>query len=229
MRLKEKGEIIDMNKNTKRIMVGIAGAMIILLAVASLWYDWKENGNCVTMIAGLWSAAATAILGGIAYWQNKKYKQLADQQNDLAFMPDFFISDSFTDMALKANANLFFVVRGVIDDIETCRCGSIMLFFIKGPVLNLKVTEIWRGEKYWKCSENGKKTFRDESKPISLDVDIPKKYAQEDSSFTAVLEYENVYGTKYRKKIDFDIEAGNRTPIVHALKKAKRIEEKWKD
>ncbi len=51
---------------------------IIFLAILSLLYDNKVNGNWVTMLAGFWSAIATVTLGFIAVWQNKRYKDLSD-------------------------------------------------------------------------------------------------------------------------------------------------------
>lgn len=41
------------------------------------------------MISGLWSALATVVLGGIAFWQNKRYKELSDELNDRQDAPEF--------------------------------------------------------------------------------------------------------------------------------------------
>lgn len=225
MRLKERGEIIDMNKKTKKIITGLCGAIIGFLAAISLWYDWKENGNCVTVISGLWSAAATAVLGGIAYWQNKKYKQLADQQNDVAFMPDLCISTALMDKAFDFASAWVYSVQGCINDIKTILCNPIKLWLLKGPIINLKVTKICHENECWECSKNSEMSFANESKPIYLFLYIPEKYALEGNRFVAALEYENVYGTKYKKEIVFTVKADNRTLNVQSLKRARRVED----
>lgn len=201
-----------------------AGLIVIAGATASLLYDYHCTGNCVTMLAGLWSAVATAVLGGVAYWQNKKYKQLADQQNDLAFMPDLYISTALTDAVSGSAFSSLSKVRGIIDGIETCTCAPIKLWFLKGPIINLKVTEIQHGEESWVCTERAGMTFRDESVPFPLVVDIPTNFDQRDNLFVAVLKYENIYGTIYQKEIRFTVEAGQTSPDVQELKKARRID-----
>ena len=148
------------------------------------------------MIAGLWSAAATAAVGGIAYWQNKNYKQLADQQNDMALMPDLYVSTAFED---SLSNSLFSRVRGAIDGIETITCTPIKLWILKSPIIDLKVVEIRHQQEHWACYGNEGQSFRDESRPIGLIVDIPKKSVPSRDQFTAILQYENIYGTKYQK------------------------------
>lgn len=69
---------------------GVLLLFIVKLAFFCLHHAQEWGSEKVTMVSGYWSAGATAVLGWLAYWQNKRYKELADQANDLAFMPDFF-------------------------------------------------------------------------------------------------------------------------------------------
>lgn len=66
----------------KKVWIYVIGVIIACLTVMSILYDIKHNHNAVAMITGLWSAGATAVLGGIAFWQNKQYKKLADKSSE---------------------------------------------------------------------------------------------------------------------------------------------------
>ena len=69
----------------------------IVLAILSCVYDYIINGNFVAMLSGLWSAASTIALGLLAFYQNKKYKDLSDQYqktvDELALKPEVFIDE----------------------------------------------------------------------------------------------------------------------------------------
>lgn len=62
----------------KWVILVIICIVLFMLGYLSLSYVKSKNGDMTTMLAGLWSAGATAILGGIAIWQNMRYKKLAD-------------------------------------------------------------------------------------------------------------------------------------------------------
>jgi hypothetical protein len=64
-----------------RGMLSFLIIIVVIAAIVSIEYDIFFNGNAITMVAGLWSAAATVILGIIAVWQNMRYKKLADQSS----------------------------------------------------------------------------------------------------------------------------------------------------
>ena len=57
---------------------------------AIIFDDSNSNANLFTAISGWVSAIATVVLGYIAVWQNKRYKELSDDMTDLMIMPDFF-------------------------------------------------------------------------------------------------------------------------------------------
>ena len=64
----------------RKIILPIIIILVILVAIiVSFCYDYQINGNVLTILSAMWSAAATALLGGIAYWQNKRYKELSDK------------------------------------------------------------------------------------------------------------------------------------------------------
>lgn len=63
----------------KRCPVILLGIFLALLAAGSIWYEYLVFGTVVTMLSAFWSAAATVILGAVAVWQNKRYKELSDK------------------------------------------------------------------------------------------------------------------------------------------------------
>lgn len=202
----------------------IAIVIIVTLGLAgiSLYYDYCCNQNCVTIISGLWSALATAAIGGVAYWQNKQYKKLSDDYNDLVLMPELYISTALFDRL--SNKTVFTKVRGDIElNIPINVCAPIMLWFLKGPIINIKVKEIRHGKGVFLCTNKDGQSFRDETVPFSLVLDIPLKSSNGAYNYIAVLEYENIYGTKYQKELEFSVEKDKSTPDNIVLKKARRV------
>ena len=214
-----------MSNRNKIIIEIIIYLAVIAAAIASLQYDYFNNKNCVTIISGLWSAVATAVLGGIAYWQNKRYKSLSDEYNDLAFMPEIYICTAFDDRISGMRKSLFTNVNGGLEEgIKSCCCTPVMLWFVKGPIINLKVKEIKHSKKTYPCyvSKIGTASFRDETIPFNLILFIPEETISADNLYSAILEYENIYGTRYQKELTFTVYSGSTTPHIVELKKARR-------
>ena len=86
----------------KKIFNIIAIIIVVFLAVLSCYYDSCNNGqhSFATMLSGLWSAAATVVLGFIAVWQNMQYKKLSDDYNDSLQMPEIYRTTSESDTIL---------------------------------------------------------------------------------------------------------------------------------
>jgi len=61
---------------TKKIFLVI---IFLITLVLALYYSFKTKGDVATMVAGLWSALATVILGAIALFQSRQYKKLSDK------------------------------------------------------------------------------------------------------------------------------------------------------
>ena len=72
----------------------------------SFVYDYAVNGDCVTMLSAFWSVLATVALGGIALWQNSRYKKLADEANDIMLMPEIYMPVSPSERISSASNSL---------------------------------------------------------------------------------------------------------------------------
>lgn len=66
----------------KNIFKTTAVILGVILFTILLYYSFKTKGDTATMIAGLWSALATIILGWIAIYQSKQYKRLSDKATE---------------------------------------------------------------------------------------------------------------------------------------------------
>lgn len=63
----------------KKIFVSLLWIAVALLLVLAVYFSFKTKGDVATMVAGLWSALATVVLGLIALNQSRQYKNLSDK------------------------------------------------------------------------------------------------------------------------------------------------------
>lgn len=194
----------------------------IFLAIVTIQYDIQVNGNCSTALSGLWSAAATLGIGLIAFWQNKRYKKLADEANDLAFKPEIYIPDSVIDQNRAINGCFFSTMKAVIPSVECVTLHKIVFQGIRLPIIQLMVIGIECNNIYFGCNSEAR-TITDNSPYFGICFDIPKSILIEKTSCIAEVQYKNIYGTVYKKKICFTAYSGNKTPQDIRLKKAMRI------
>lgn len=69
-----------------KILNIIKWGLLILTACtclgAAVYYSFKTVGDTATMVAGLWSAIATVVLGAIALFQSHRYKKLSERASE---------------------------------------------------------------------------------------------------------------------------------------------------
>ena len=204
----------------------IAFAIIVTLGLAgaSLIYDYCYNGNCVTIISGLWSAVATAAIGGIAYWQNKRYKQLTDETNDALQMPEIYRSTSYADEHSAVFEQFRAHVKGFIDQNERYKWSTIIhLFFVRGPILNLFMKTIKSKSGVLTCIDVEPVSMRDEATPFNLSFEVPTDWLKPDNEITVTLVYENIYAVQYEKEITIIFYTEDLSVKKISFKKARRI------
>ena len=208
----------------KKWPIIIAAVIAIGLAAASLIYDFHKNGNCVTIISGLWSAVATAAIGGIAYWQNKRYKQLADEANDAMHMPEIYRSTSFADEYNKVLEQYRAHVKGLVDLNSGYKWSQIIhLFFVRGPIVNLYVKSIECNSNVMTCVGSETISMRDETTPFNLSFEVPTDWQKKDNVITVTLRYENIYGIQYEKQLKISLYPENLKVDKITFEKARRV------
>lgn len=181
--------------------------IIILLSLAVFCCinagEW--NSNLVSMISGLWSAVATVILGAIAVWQNKRYKQLSDEMQDAMNAPEFYIPTPANDIE-KFSKLSFNVITGK----GNAPCGlstgtghenAFTFSSIDKPIINLKPVFIMIDQKKEVISvqnNTGIDVFCSRDL-FSIKISNCKAVTDGEHEMKVCINYENIYGTKYQK------------------------------
>ena len=70
-----------MKKSIKKLYEVVFWIIAVILLVVALYLSFKTKDDIATMVAGLWSALATVVLGLIALNQSRQYKKLSDKTN----------------------------------------------------------------------------------------------------------------------------------------------------
>ena len=198
-----------MNKNKKSLRLAVG--LTILLATVCCCCAPYWNGNFVSMLSGLWSAAATVVLGVVAFMQNSRYKELSDKMDIRQNAPEFFVQTPRIDLAGYATAS---VTLNLITAFGCDRNGiglseviSFRFMSLDKPILHLKPISISIDGKKQDLTVDGNNEIN-VYKPYShFGIDLKEIKISGEGSHSAVvtIQYENIYGVKYEKKHSFDI------------------------
>ena len=185
--------------------VFICAALTIILVGSIICYCKADtySPNQASILGGILSAIATALLGIVAFWQNKRYKQLADDYNDKLSMPEIFKAESLKEKieeTTQATLNKYSFYSVASENGKLIDCGSFSC--INAPILNFYIESI---------TYNGKKIQMKEvphsllSKEASFNIclHIPKTDSSYNGQFSLLFVYKNIYGVKYSKKASF--------------------------
>ncbi len=216
-------------------------AIVSVIAVGfliyfSIQYDMKTNDNATTTIAGLWSAAATAVLGFIAVWQNMRYKKMSDKYNaqilDMTSKPEICLL-SINKPFQEDDATI--VLNTGIGSKETTL--SVKLQTLDKAIVNFTIVKLlWidgNSEPIAELHQTNLKTSFDASKvflPNQIIIINVNNYDDngitQKSSVQLVIEYENIYQDKYVKVISFSLTRGVNSfnPSNIVTQRAKRLE-----
>ena len=194
-------------KNRKAFI--ILGMALVLLAILCCVFAHALNPNFVSMLSGLWSGIATVALGAIAYWQNKRYKEMSDRLDERQNAPEFFISTPVTDEeGFGSSIRNSIEVHGTNErGIRTGITDSLRFSSLDKPILHLRPTRIiieGKEQPLCVCGEDEINVYKPYS-PFriifeNIDCDITGRAKAE-----IVFEYENIYAMKYQKIYTLDI------------------------
>lgn len=179
----------------------IASALCIVLAN-------RMSANTASIVGGVLSAVATALLGIIAFWQNKKYKELSDELNERAFLPELYkaetIGEKLQGEVRAAYNHLVFSVDPK-DELVDVDCGNFLV--LKPPILDITVKSIsYKGKTMTLYGD--RRSLLSENAAFNLLLKIPVKYQNEGGTFEIILMYENIYRTRYEKTLKFNLSPG---------------------
>lgn len=218
--------------NGRNFWITIAILIIFLLAVFCCIAAPCWNANLVSMISGLWSAVATVVLGLIAVWQNKRYKQLSDKMEDAMNAPEFYIPTPANDIE-KFSKTAFNVITGEGSFPGGLSTGSghekyFTFSSIDRPIINLKPSSVLIDEKKEVLSVHnnfGIDVYRSHDL-FSIKISKCKQVKNGNYEMKLYIDYENIYGTKYQKIYTTRISVQSNRIINHSwgvLSRAERI------
>ena len=69
------------SKHKWAVCISILIGILILISVLCIVFANKMSSNTSSVVGGVLSVVATTILGMIAFWQNKRYKELSDSKD----------------------------------------------------------------------------------------------------------------------------------------------------
>lgn len=95
-------------ENKKLVVVAIVAAVILIIASGICAFRANSmSANVASIIGGILSVAATTVLGVIALWQNKRYKELSDEKDikleQLILTPECRLRSVSSDAKSKVN------------------------------------------------------------------------------------------------------------------------------
>lgn len=194
-------------RNNNFLFVFILLVILLLVIVSVVWID-KVNemtSNEASLRGGLLGAYATILLGLIAFYQNKRYKELADEMNDRTYMPELYkavVTNEQLSMPDKAAKNrVFFRVENE-KSTKQLDCGSFGV--LNSPIIDFSVQSISNSEKAIKLVGE-KASYYQGDVGFFIFLTLPSDFLKPSSEYSVVFEYENIYGTRYQKNASFTL------------------------
>lgn len=191
---------------------------VVNMLLSFVFHD--KYSNVFTAFSGWVSGISTIALGGLALWQNKQYKTLADDYNDTLLMPELYTSTELFD--IYASKPFFVKVKGILPNISEVEKKEFRVFLLKGPIVDLCVKNATIDNKIYLFDSSYKFTLKDESKPFTIQFELPKEITNSEHNILLSLEYENIYSTRYEKKICIMINSDNSIQSIN-MSPARRI------
>ena len=157
------------------------------------------------MLSALWGIIAAAIIGAVALWQNKRYKELSEQMMDLQYRPELYICSFFScpnyDKCDDCSLHTEYIVWPTRGFSET-RIGALCFDLHNIPIYWLNVRKVIVDGREISVnfrSPNGG-TILDE-KQLHICVIFPDQYSEGEHRATMFFTYKNAYDAFYSKKI----------------------------
>ena len=208
----------DNDRNAKIVIISIA-AVLILVSVCCLVFADLMSSNLASIAGGVLSAIATFALGLLAFWQNKRYKDLADAKNDqiekLMLTPDCIPLNARYGSSIAPPSQRQYLDVVVSHSGENKLC-LVNLISTNQPMVHVCVNSV----KYYEdnqpdtfseymrgyfASTNHEIVFLSSFSEFSIQIQIPEKYAALTAICEIKLYYSNAYGRKFQKTIQIKL------------------------
>lgn len=154
------------------------------------WYSLASTLSCI-------------LLGALALWQNYRYKKMSDKMIDLSNMPEIYhlMESERNDIEVEDDDDWSekykLVCKCTWQDIDELMLYTLYLSNLNLPVVDLDVIQLKSKNAYAKIStEKRLSVYREQTKFV-IDICLPEASGE----YSLVLQYQNIYGTKYFKTI----------------------------
>lgn len=213
----------------KKVIMYIVTILVVSFSVClSIKYDISENGNFVTILSGLWSAASTIVLGSIALYQNMKYKELADESNkrleDITIMPECYLSGISIH---SGTGSLIYVPKDFVVGFHflmrfySVNLPIIMFHLVKLTIENEHNHVIKTYLENDFSSNHISRTYLESISAMEIEIGIPNGYENQSLIYKALFGYNNIYNNNYEKEICFKY--SNQVIEIISVNKAYRV------
>lgn len=182
---------------------------ILVTIILSFFYDYQISGNVLTILSAMWSAAATALLGGIAYWQNKRYKELSDKYSQKI---DNLMLTPECHLVSISNHGEAGIPRMIANTSDRFLEYNLKFCSLNLPILDLTVKEI----EFCNLEDSAENSYFPHSKiefnifnfsifenysPFMICITVPINYTNKRTRCKLALSYKNIYGATLEKSV----------------------------
>lgn len=186
----------------------IALAVLVAGTVLCIIFAKNMENKTASMIGGALSAFSTMILGVIAFYQNVLYKHDTDRIYDITFMPEFFQLNNAIDTAEYGTQALMHTLS-VLPTYESSQTGIQLGKFLclHGPILNLVPIALYIEDKCLIKQFQDQDVFsiNKEEGAFQIICSIPDEITKVSHNYSVIVEYENMYGMRYHKRVNFHV------------------------
>lgn len=197
--------------------------LLVLASVACLACANCMSSNFASIMGGVLSVAATTLLGVIAVWQNRKYKELSDEKSkqaeELMFTPECRLFDVCNNSQFSVRKQIAIVEKGYSQNYY------LQFFTLNLTMIDITVEEIAYCEK---ANDNHKALFSHNKIGFSIpsftmfgdcnnfeiEINIPTDFLSVDTICRVTLEYKNIYDSVVHKTVEFERSANGHIKIT---------------
>lgn len=188
-------------------------ALLFAGSVACIVWADRFSSNRASIVGGVLSTMATALLGAIAFWQNKRYKELSDEMTDRMCMPELYQAETIGEMLENLSKSSYnaFVFRMDTDE-KSIAIDCSTFGVLNSPIINVCV-KIATNHNDFVMLERKEETYSLYGQDVGfhLFLKLPQSLVMGTRKYNIIFEYENIYGTKYEKCASFVLQTEEST------------------
>ena len=218
---RKKGRKIEMKEWISKykwvICISILIGMLIVASALCIVFANRMSSNTSSVVGGVLSVVGTTILGMIAFWQNKRYKELSDSKDS-----------KIEQLTITPECRLLSVSQRVEGRGYQIACPDMkdsgQQYYLSFVSLNLPMIDVTVHEiKYYSWADKTKMdifqhtqlafnylnfTVLQSYSNFTIRTTVPSKYNSINVICEIVLKYKNIYDTEFKKTFRIERQSG---------------------